>query len=336
MASSSPLLRAEVPAGGDDIPAGRHSGSVVLRTTTAAPRRRSRVRRREARSAWAMASPALVLLTVFLVVPTLMGFGLAFTNARLVSPLPPRFVGLDNFVRAFTEDPTFPRSLVNTLYFAGVVVPVHSALALLLAVLVNSRLPGRNIFRTLYFLPVVTSLVAIAVLWRFMYQDDGLVNSMISTFSGTALHGTAWLSNPGTAMPAIMVMSIWQAVGFHMIIWLAGLQSIPAELYEAATVDGANTWKQFRFVTWPGLRPTLVVVVVTETIGALGVFAQINIMTAGGPLDSTSTLIFHAVRMGVKQQNVGYGAALSLIFFLLVLGISLLQAFLTRDRDQRR
>ena len=290
------------------------------------------MRRRESAAAWLMTAPALVLLLVFLVAPTVMGFGLAFTDARLVSPLAPRFVGLDNFVRAFTDDPTFPRSILNTLYFAVVVVPLHSALALLLALLVNSRVPGRNVFRTVYFLPVVTSMVAVAVVWRFMYQGNGLVNSMLSTFTGATVQGIAWLNNPGTAMPAIMVMSIWAAVGFHMVIWLAGLQSIPAELYEAATVDGANARQRFRYITWPGLRPALVVVVVTETIGALGVFAQINIMTEGGPLDSTSTIVFHAVRMAIGQRNIGYASALSLVFFLMVLGISLLQGYWARER----
>jgi ABC-type sugar transport system permease subunit len=224
----------------------------------------------------------------------------------------------------------------NTLYFAVVVVPLHSALALLLALLVNAKLPGRNVFRTVYFLPVVTSIVATAVLWRMMYQPDGLINMMLSTFTGSALQGTAWLANTGTAMPAIMLMSIWQAVGFHMVIWLAGLQSIPGELYEAARMDGANAWERFRFVTWPGLRPTLVVVVVTETIGALGVFAQVNLMTEGGPLNSTSTIIFHAVRMSVEQRNVGYGSALSLIFFLMVLVISLVQTMASREKGSKR
>ena len=299
-------------------------------------RRRSPMRRREARSAWLMAAPALFLLAVFLVVPTAMAFGLSFTNARLVSPLAPEFIGFDNFSRAFTADPVFVQSIWNTIYFALIVVPVHSALALALALLVNSRVRGRNVFRTIYFLPVVTSLAAMSVLWRFMYQQDGLINSMLSTFSGSAIQGVAWLSNPTTAMPAIMLMSIWQAVGFHMVIWLAGLQTIPQELYEAATVDGASPWQRFKFVTWPGLRPTLIIVVVTETIGALGVFIQINLMTEGGPLNATSTIIFHAIRMGVAQQNVGYGAALSLIFFLMVLAISLLQTLWTRDKDAVR
>lgn len=311
-----------------DINAATHPGTSAQHRQ----RRRSPMLRRESRSAWLMAAPALILLIIFLVVPTLMAFVLAFTNARLVSPLAPQFVGFGNFVRAFSGDPVFPQSVLNTFYFAGVVVPVHSALALVLALLVNSKLRGRNVFRTVYFLPVVTSMVAMAVLWRFMYTEDGLINSMLATFSGATIHGIAWLSNPGTAMPAIMLMSVWQAVGYHMVIWLAGLQTIPQELYEAARVDGAGARQQFTNVTWPGLRPSLIIVVVTETIGALSVFAQVNLMTEGGPLNSTSTIIFHAVRMGVKQQNVGYGAALSLIFFLIVLAISALQTLWTRER----
>jgi multiple sugar transport system permease protein/raffinose/stachyose/melibiose transport system permease protein len=145
--------------------------------------------------------------------------------------------------------------------------------------------------------------------------------------SGAALSGVAWLDTPGTAMPAVMVMSVWAAVGFHMLVWLAGLQGIPPELYEAASIDGASAWQQFWNVTWPGLQPTLVLVVVTETIGALGVFAQINIMTDGGPLDSTATIVFHAVRMATRQQAVGYASALSLVFFLIVLAVSLIQRY---------
>jgi multiple sugar transport system permease protein len=261
-----------------------------------------------------------------------LGFLLSFTNARLVSPNPPRFIGLDNFTRAFSDDSVLHRSTLNTLYFAAVVVPVHSTLALVLALLVNTRLRGSTVFRAIYFLPVVTSIVAVSVVWRFMYQDDGLVNSMLSTFSGSLINGIAWLGNPGTAMPAVMLMSIWQAVGFHMIIWLAGLQAIPEYLYEAASLDGANAWQKFRHVTWPGLRPTLVLVVITETIGALGVFIQINVMTQGGPLNSTSTVIFQAFQQGVKRQDIGYASAISLLFFLTVLAISLVQGAWARRK----
>jgi multiple sugar transport system permease protein/raffinose/stachyose/melibiose transport system permease protein len=133
-------------------------------------------------------------------------------------------------------------------------------------------------------------------------------------------------------MPAIIILSIWQGVGFHMVIWLAGLQTIPGELYEAAALDGAGSWNKFAHVTWPGLRSTLVFVIVTITIAAFGLFVQVDVMTRGGPLESTTTIIFHTVRKGFREQEVGYGAALSLIFFVLVLTVSLVQRRLTREK----
>jgi multiple sugar transport system permease protein/raffinose/stachyose/melibiose transport system permease protein len=288
--------------------------------------------RAEQRSAWTMAAPALIGLFLFLGIPALLALGLSFTNARLISPEGPSFVGVDNYARAFTNDPSFVRSLLNTFYFAAVVVPVQAGLGLVLALLVNQKVRGVNIFRTIFFLPVVTSMVVVSILWTFMYQETGLVNSMLSRLTGGAFEGVAWLQEPATAMPAIMVLSVWQGVGFHMIIWLAGLQTIPEELYEAARMDGANLWQQFRHVTWPGLRPTLVFVAVTITIAAFGLFVQIDVMTRGGPLDSTTTIIFHAVRKGFREQEVGFGAAISLIFFVLVLIVSLIQRRLTQEK----
>ncbi|WP_231494843.1 carbohydrate ABC transporter permease [Cellulomonas sp. KRMCY2] len=296
-------------------------------------RRGARAAREGHRSAYWMVAPATLLLVLFLIVPVLLAFGLSFTNARLISPNPPRFVGLDNFVRAFTADPTFVRSLINTFVFAVVVVPVQAGLALLMAILVNQKLRGVTWFRVIFFVPVVTSIVVISILWDFMYQGDGLINSMIDTITFGAFQGTDWLGNPDTALGAIIVLSIWQAVGFHMIIWLSGLQTIPEELYEAARMDGANAWQQFKDVTWPGLRSTMVFILVTITIAALGLFVQIDVMTQGGPRDATTTLVFHAVRKGYREQETGYGAAISLIFFLIVLVIALVQRYLTREKD---
>ena len=156
---------------------------------------------------------------------------------------------------------------------------------------------------------------------------------MLQAVSFNLVQGTDWLNNPSTAMPAIIFMSIWQAVGFHMVIWLAGLQTIPGDLYEAAELDGASTWQRFRYVTWPGLRATRNFILVTITIAALSLFAQIKIMTNGGPLDSTSTIVFQSVRAGYGQQQTAYASAISLVFFVLVLAVSLVQRFLTRDKD---
>lgn len=294
---------------------------------------RKRTHRRDEVIAWLMSSPALILLLLFMVVPILLTFGLSFTNARLISPNPPRFVGLDNFIRAFTDDPTFIKSLINTAIFAAVVVPVQSGIALVLAILVNQKVKGVTAFRTVIFMPVVTSMVVVSILWSFFYEERGLVNSMLNTFTGGAWTAIAWLQEPGTAMPAIIVLSIWQAVGLHMIIWLSGLQMIDPALYEAADLDGVSSWQKFRYVTWPGLRSTAVFILVTITIAALGLFVQVDVMTQGGPQDATSTLVYHAVRKGYREQDMGYGSTISLIFFVLVLVISLIQRYLTREKD---
>lgn len=280
-----------------------------------------------------MSSPALVLLTLFLGIPILLTFVLSFTNIRLVSPTPPKFVGLNNFLRAFAHDPSFLRSLTNTAFFAMIVVPCQSALALVLAVLVNAKVKGVTVFRTMIFMPVVTSMVVVSILWSFFYEENGLFNSVLNTVTGGAWTAIAWLNNPGTAMPAIILLSIWQAVGLHMIIWLSGLQGIDPALYEAADLDGANGWQRFRYVTWPGLHSTMVFILVTITIAALGLFVQVDVMTSGGPQDATSTLVYHAVRKGYREQDMGYGSAISLIFFVSVLVISLIQRRLIREKN---
>ena len=302
-------------------------------SSTTQSERRSAALKKEARTAWLMSSPALVLLTLFLGIPILLTFVLSFTNIRLVSPTPPKFVGLNNFVRAFAHDPSFLRSLTNTAFFAMIVVPCQSALALALAILVNANVKGVTLFRTMIFMPVVTSMVVVSILWSFFYEENGLFNSVLNTVTGGAWTAIAWLNNPGTAMPAIILLSIWQAVGLHMIIWLSGLQGIDPALYEAADLDGANGWQRFRYVTWPGLHSTMVFILVTITIAALGLFVQVDVMTSGGPQDATSTLVYHAVRKGYREQDMGYGSAISLIFFICVLVISLIQRRLTREKN---
>ena len=214
-----------------------------------------------------------------------------------------------------------------------IVVPCQSALALALAVLVNAKVKGVTVFRTMIFMPVVTSMVVVSILWSFFYEENGLFNSVLNTVTGGAWTAIAWLNNPGTAMPAIILLSIWQAVGLHMIIWLSGLQGIDPALYEAADLDGANGWQRFRYVTWPGLHSTMVFILVTITIAALGLFVQVDVMTSGGPQDATSTLVYHAVRKGYREQDMGYGSAISLIFFVSVLVISLIQRRLTRENN---
>ncbi len=358
--------------------------------------RRFKDRRLEAISAWLMASPAMILMLGFLIIPFFLAFYFSFTNQRLISPNPTEYIGLDNYKqllnlrvlrldpildevsqpildedgnytypreREFTRnnpdypqynglqkfkswdigetrwtllagDAVFIRSLINTFYFALVIVPGQAGFGLLLALLINQRTPGVNIYRTIYFIPVVVSIVVVSILFEFIYDGrNGLLNSALVFMSGGRFEPVDWMAGTSSAMPAIMVMSAWQAVGIHMVIWLAGLQNIPEVLYEAADIDGANTWQKFIYVTWPGLRNTAVFILVTITIAALGLFTQIDVMTQGGPLDSTTTIIFQAVRRGFHMQDIAYGSAISVVFFLLVLSVSIIQRYLTRERD---
>jgi multiple sugar transport system permease protein len=279
-----------------------------------------------------MLAPAAVLMVTFLIIPILLTFGLSFTNARLISPVPAKFIGIDNFTRLF-QNATFWKSLLNTVIFAVVIVPVQSGLALGLAILVNAKVRGTNIFRTVYFLPVVTSMVVVSMLWLFMYQKNGLFNALLAKIG---IQGPDWIGDPKWALFSIIVMSAWQAMGFHMVIWLSGLQTIPGELYEAASIDGAGPWKQFQHITWPGLRQTMIFILITITISAFSLFTQVNIMTQGGPLDATSTVVFMSVRTGFQQQQTGYASAISLMFFAIVLAVSLVQRYLTRDKEVSR
>jgi multiple sugar transport system permease protein len=295
-------------------------------------------RRSEATMAWVFSAPALLLLIVFLLIPFLMAFGLAFTDQRLIpNPnLPTRFVALRNFVRLI-DDEAFRRALLNNFIFAAVVVPLQTSFALLLAILVNQKLRFVNVFRTVYFSPVVTTMVVVAIIWTFLYNPgEGLINAFIQTVSFGHLGPYDWLTNPQLAFPAIMLLSIWQGVGFQMVIYLAGLQGIPDELYEAAQVDGANRWQQFWNVTLPQLRNTTIFVVIATTILAFKLFDQVWVMTRGGPEMSTMTTIIMAYREGFKQLRVGYASAISVVFFLIVLGVSLLQrVFLREERTVR-
>jgi len=231
------------------------------------------------------------------------------------------------------HDPTFFRSLFNNIFFALVVVPVQAGLGLLLALLVNQKLKGRNFFRTIYFSPVVTSMVVISIVWTFLYDKNvGLVNQMLKMVSFGAVGPVDWLGNPSTALWAIIIMSVWQGVGLQMILFLAGLQDIPEQLYEAASIDGANAWQRFINVTLPGLRNVMVFVFIAITIAAFQLFTQVWVMTQGGPNGATSTVMFNIVQRGFVEQNIGYASAMSVIFFLFILAISLVQRYATRER----
>jgi multiple sugar transport system permease protein len=232
------------------------------------------------------------------------------------------------------RDVVFMKAIVNTVLFVLVVAPVQAGLALCLALLINQRLRGINVYRAIYFMPVVVSIIVVSLLWRFIYDgSDGLLNNLLAGLTFGAFQPVDWLGQTSTALPAIMAMSIWQAVGFHMVIWLSGLQTISPTLYEAADIEGASKWQTFRYVTWPGLRNTAVLILIVITMQAFALFAQVDVMTSGGPLDSTQTIVFQAVDRGYGKQDISGGSAISVILFVIVLSISLIQRYLTRERN---
>ena len=230
------------------------------------------------------------------------------------------------------RDPQFLRSIANTFLFALLVVPLQTALAFGMALWVNLPIPGRVLLRTVFFSPVVTSMVVVSAVWGLiLHTDAGLINQWLLHWLGPGAPQPDWLGDPRTAMPAIAVLSAWQGAGFQMLIFLAGLQSISHDQYEAAQLMGASRWQQFIYITLPGLRNTLIFVLLSTTVAAFGLFTQVDMLTGGGPRDATSTLIFHAVRVGFREQDIAYGSAMALCFFLLVLGLSMAQrAVMTR------
>src|SRR5215467_11728491 len=277
-------------------------------------------RRKDIYTAWAFSTPALMLLLIFLVIPFFVAIYYSLTNARLVSgPLHTKFVGLSNYIQML-GDASLHQALLNNSVFGIVMVPVQTSLALFLAVLVNQKLRGMAVFRTIYFSPIVTPLVVVAVVWTFLYNPgQGLINEFIQAVSFGHLGPYNWLSNPELALPAIMLLSIWQGVGFQMVVYLAGLQGIPESLYEAARVDGAGRWRQFWHITFPQLRNTIIFVLIATTILSFKLYTQVEVMTQGGPENATATVVWYIVHQSVHNVRVGYALAVAVVFFLILL-----------------
>lgn len=241
----------------------------------------------------------------------------------------------DNKIIILAKDPVFMSSLLNTFGFAVMVVPLQCLMALGLALLVNAGLKGQTLFRAIYFSPVVMSMVVVSVVWVFLFDKDlGLFNKALELLSFGTVHPVDWLGNPRTAMPAIVLMSAWQGAGFQMLILLAGLQGISAELYDAAKIDGATVWQRFCNVTLPGLKQTIFFVLIVTMIAALGLFTQVDVMTQGGPQNATSTVMFHAIQSGVREENIAYGSTVAIVYFVLISAIILLQQAFQRRRER--
>jgi len=295
----------------------------------------SEIHKKEVHAAWGFALPAILLLALFLLIPFIVAFVFSFTNQRLITNpnLPTQFIGFRNYIRLL-NDFEFLQALKNNFYFSIIVVPLQTFFALLLAILVNQKLRFIHLFRTIYFSPVVTTMVVVAIIWYFLYNPgEGFINQVLQVISFGKLGPYRWLSDTSLAMPAIMVLSIWQGVGFQMIIYLAGLQSIPEELYEASHVDGANQWQQFFYITIPQLRNTTIFVVISTTILAFKLFTQVWVMTRGGPQGATRTAIVYLYEEGFQRLRVGYASTIAVLFFLIVLCVSLIQrVYLKEER----
>jgi multiple sugar transport system permease protein len=290
------------------------------------------VRKQDRWSAWGMLAPALIMISIFILLPFLMSVLLSFTDQRLVpnANVPTRFVGGRNYLR-LAEDGEFLNAFFRTATFTILVVPMQCVLGLAAAMLINSKLPMRNLFRGIYFLPTVISMVVVAVIWSSLYQREGFFNYALSGLTLGTAQPVDWLQNPYTAMLSLVVMSAWQGFPFQMVVYLAGLQGISDDLYEAARIAGASRWQEFRYVTMPGLRNTHILVAITTTIFAFKLFTQVQLLTQGGPAGVTDTLVRVMYMQGFRQGKVGVGAAAAVIFFLLVLAISLIQRRLVKE-----
>jgi len=280
-------------------------------------------------------APALTLIGLFFFLPVAASLLLSFTDFDIyalgrLDRL--RFIGLDNY-RRLLNDPMFWTALKNTLYFVVVGGPLSVLVSLGAALLVNHRLTRfQGVFRTLLFLPVVTTLVAVAVVWRYLYHPRyGFLNYVLGL---AGLPPIEWLGDPDWAMPAIILMAVWKNFGFNMVVFIAGLQSIPHRLYEAAEIDGADGWAQFRYITLPMLAPTFLFVTVITLIGYFQLFAEPYVMTQGGPADSTLSVALLMFQEGFRWWNLGYAAAVAFVLFLIILAGTLIQAWLRRWRSK--
>jgi multiple sugar transport system permease protein len=283
-------------------------------------------------AAIALVAPAFVGLFLFVALPFALAVVLSFSTLRLGSPLPLEWIGLEQYRRIFS-DPSFIRALLNNALFALGVVPFQTGLALGLALLLNRPLKGIAWFRAIFFMPIVFPMSLVAVVWTLIYAPsaDGMMNRFLSSVSFGFWQTKDFLHDPLLALPAIMLLSLWQGVGFQMVIILAGLQSIPTVLYEAAAIDGSNRWNQFFYITLPQLRNTLIFVVLVTSILAFRLFDQVKIMTQGGPNDATTTVMYEAVKAAFEQQKMAKGAAMTVVFFLIVFVITILQRVLIQE-----
>ncbi|HVO42159.1 MAG TPA: sugar ABC transporter permease [Aggregatilineales bacterium] len=264
---------------------------------------------------------------IFLLIPMLTSLIWSFTDFNGLQP--PHFVGLGNYVELFTRDKLFIKALQNTAIFVVLSLGAGPVLGLLTALMLNQNVRLRALFRTAYFLPVMTSMVVVATLWRMLYNESGLFNTILSSLG---LGTVGWLSDPNWALVSVVIASVWQGFGYETVIFLSALQTIPGELYEAATIDGAGALAKFRFITLPSLRSVILFIYVIGIIGGAQVFDQVFVMTQGGPVNSTTTIVFYLYRR-FQDLRLGYASAIAYILFLILVGFSFVQWRVLGERD---
>ncbi|VKM47423.1 ABC transporter permease [Streptococcus pneumoniae] len=275
-------------------------------------------------------APALILLGIFLVIPVGMVIYYTFTDYYLLTPDERKFVGFENFIR-LTKDPIFLKSFLNTLKFVVWIIPVQLGAALGMALIVNKKRKGNMFFKVVFFAPVVMSLVVISILWLYLLNpNSGLLNAILNK---VGIASQPFLTSPKQAMYAIVFVSAWQGAGYQMLLFLGGMQNIPQDVYEAAELDGFSKWAQFRYITMPLLKPTALFVLLTTLISAFKLIVQPMVMTQGGPLNSTITMVYYIYQQGFTDRLVGYSSSIALVFTTLIGMISLVQRRVLKEDD---
>ena len=290
--------------------------------------------KQQSKIAYFFLAPALLAIFIFFFVPVLAAFIISFSDFDIYSLgnfSNARLIGLKNY-SVLIGDPLFWKALKNTFFFVVIAGPLSIAVSLAAALLLNSKLIRfKAVFRLTFFLPVVTTLVAVAIVWRFIYHPRfGILNYLLSFFS---IQPVDWLGDPFWAMPAIILMSVWKNFGYNMIIFIAGLQNIPIDLYESAEIEGANRWQQFTSITIPMLAPTTIFISLITMIGYFQIFAEPYIMTQGGPLNSTLSIVQYMYQEGFRWWNMGYSASLAFILFIIIFIGTVIQLKLKKRSD---
>lgn len=286
-------------------------------------RRRLTLRRQEALTGWLFVSPALIGFGIFTFGSIIHSFYLSLTNYNLLSA--PKWVGFANYIKAFTDDKYFYQYFGNTFYFVIALVPLVLVISLLLALLINKK-TGKltNVYRAALFLPSITSTVAVSMVWIWIFNPNmGILNNLLTALGFRTV--PQWLASTEWSKPALVIMRVWQMSGYYMLMFLAGLQTIPESLYEAADMDGASRWQRFTRITVPMLSNTIFVVTILLVIEAFNMFESIYVMTDGGPLGSTSTIMYYIYEQGFTNYNMGYASSLAWIFFAVIMVVTLIQ-----------